>query len=481
PAGDPPADDELHPHRHRACPHAPGARPAVHAPQPGHRRDGAVPHAVRDGTHARTDPRRGLQAVHRAEDRIRGSRVDRQRAAARLHAAPDARVRPRDVRGDGRRRHGRGSRAGRRRPRRRGCPATRGRGSPDAHPHSRFRGERAEDRVPDRIPRLHSLPDDRPDRVERADVDGDDDALARAGIAALQADALRSGRWLEPSRRLDGHELLRTKHDAGVRGPGGPPGPRGAAGRGGAPAGCRAGRRPRGQRAPGDHPDQREHAVVPAQAAGARGDARHRRSVAAVDADRLHPRRLPVDPRGDRLMLSITDAQLFGWLSSFLLPFFRILGLFTTAPILSQRSVPLRVQIGLSALAAAIVAPSIEVGAGGFGGPNLVTLVAHEVLVGLTLGFVARVVFSAFELAGEAIGLQMGLSFAGFYDPQSGSGNPVSRFLNTTALTAFVVMNGPGMLLMAVAESFRVIPVDIAFGWLAGRSPLPLATQMFAL
>lgn len=180
-------------------------------------------------------------------------------------------------------------------------------------------------------------------------------------------------------------------------------------------------------------------------------------------------------------MLSITDAELFGWLSSFLLPFFRVLGLFTTAPVLSQQSVPLRIRIAVSALTAAIVAPSIEVGAGGFDGPNLVLLVAHEVLVGLTLGFIARVIFSAFELAGEAIGLQMGLSFAGFYDPQSGSGNPVSRFLNTTALTAFVVMNGPGMLLMAVAESFRVIPIDVAFGWLEGRSPIALGTQMFAL
>jgi len=180
-------------------------------------------------------------------------------------------------------------------------------------------------------------------------------------------------------------------------------------------------------------------------------------------------------------MLSISDAQLFGWLSSFLLPFFRVLGLFTTAPVLSQQSVPLRVRIALAGMTAAIVAPTIEVADGGLEGPNLLLLVTHEVLVGLTLGFIARVIFSAFEMAGESIGLQMGLSFAGFYDPQSGAGNPVSRLLSTIALTAFVVMNGPGMLLMAVAESFRVIPVDIGFGWLAGRSPLALGTQMFGL
>ena len=36
-------------------------------------------------------------------------------------------------------------------------------------------------------------------------------------------------------------------------------------------------------------------------------------------------------------MISITETQLLGWLATFLLPFFRILGIFTAAPILSAR------------------------------------------------------------------------------------------------------------------------------------------------
>ncbi len=47
-------------------------------------------------------------------------------------------------------------------------------------------------------------------------------------------------------------------------------------------------------------------------------------------------------------MIQVGEAQLLGWLSAFLLPFFRILGLFSSAPILSQRAVPLRVRIALS-------------------------------------------------------------------------------------------------------------------------------------
>ncbi len=50
-------------------------------------------------------------------------------------------------------------------------------------------------------------------------------------------------------------------------------------------------------------------------------------------------------------------------------------------------------------------------------------LVVQQVLIGLSLGFAVRVVFAAIELAGELIGLQMGLNFAGFFDPAT-AGRP---------------------------------------------------------
>src|SRR5690606_15082378 len=144
---------------------------------------------------------------------------------------------------------------------------------------------------PDRLPGVHSVPDDRPDRLERADVDGHDDAVARPRVAAVQADAVRSRRWLEPARRLDGIELLNAggTDDTGIRRPGGPPRPRGAADRRRAAAWRRAGRRPPRQRAAGHHPDQREHALVPSQAARAGRYPRARRTVADLDALGLTP------------------------------------------------------------------------------------------------------------------------------------------------------------------------------------------------
>jgi flagellar biosynthetic protein FliR len=50
--------------------------------------------------------------------------------------------------------------------------------------------------------------------------------------------------------------------------------------------------------------------------------------------------------------------------------------------------------------------------------------VVQQLVIGITLGFAVRVVFAAVEFAGEIIGLQMGLNFAGFFDPATGRRAP---------------------------------------------------------
>ena len=59
------------------------------------------------------------------------------------------------------------------------------------------------------------------------------------------------------------------------------------------------------------------------------------------------------------------------------------------------------------------------------GGPDAIRVVMHEVMVGLSIGFSVRVVFAAAEFAGELIGLQMGLNFAGFFVVMSASHNVI--------------------------------------------------------
>jgi flagellar biosynthetic protein FliR len=182
-------------------------------------------------------------------------------------------------------------------------------------------------------------------------------------------------------------------------------------------------------------------------------------------------------------MIAFTDAQLAGWLASFLLPLFRVLALMSAAPILSNRAFPVRARVALSAVVALVAAPfAVPVEPSALLGGSALLLVAREVLIGLTIGFVARLLFASFEVAGEAVGLQMGLSYAGFFDPQSGQANAVGRFVNTVALLAFVAVNGPLAVIASVVQSFQVFPAgDPSFAFLTSRSPVQLGAEVFAL
>lgn len=182
-------------------------------------------------------------------------------------------------------------------------------------------------------------------------------------------------------------------------------------------------------------------------------------------------------------MISFSDAQLQAWMAAFLLPFFRILALFSAAPVLSIRSVPTRLRVALSLLLAITLAPgnvpatSIDLlSIKGLG------FVVQEVMVGLAIGFAARLAFAAFDLAGELIGMQMGLSYAGFFDPQGGQGNAVGAFMNTTATLSFVALNGPLLLLGATVRSFGSLPIgDVPFAFAARFDPITLGAEVFAL
>lgn len=182
-------------------------------------------------------------------------------------------------------------------------------------------------------------------------------------------------------------------------------------------------------------------------------------------------------------MIVVGEAQLLAWLGGLLLPFFRLLGLFSSAPILSQRSVPVRVRVTVAIVVAALVAPLSSASPV----PDLASasgwlVIANETLIGLAIGFVARAVLAAVELAGEIIGLQMGLSFAGFFDPDSGQANAVSRLLNTLSLWAFVAIDGPVLLVATLVRSFEVIPPATSLAdWLGRLQPATLGAGLFEL
>lgn len=159
-------------------------------------------------------------------------------------------------------------------------------------------------------------------------------------------------------------------------------------------------------------------------------------------------------------MVTFSQQALEAWLAGFFLPFVRVLALFTAAPLFSHRSVPARARVAAAGMIALVVAPFAGVPAGvSLGTPAGLGLVAQQVAIGLALGFAARLVFAVFELAGELIGLQMGFSFAGFFDPNGGTESAVGSWLNTLAMMLFLALNAHLLVLDALVATFQSLPI----------------------
>jgi flagellar biosynthetic protein FliR len=170
-------------------------------------------------------------------------------------------------------------------------------------------------------------------------------------------------------------------------------------------------------------------------------------------------------------MLSVTSAQLNAWLGAFIWPFVRILALLATAPVLGQNAVPSRVKIGLAALLALLVAPTLgalpDVSVGSAAG---LWILAQQVLIGVAISFVMQVVFAALEGTGEYVGLQMGLSFANLITPGSdGSTLALANFYNIIGTLAFLAIDGHLQVLVALTNTFASLPISstplAAPGW----------------
>lgn len=173
-------------------------------------------------------------------------------------------------------------------------------------------------------------------------------------------------------------------------------------------------------------------------------------------------------------MISVTDTQINTWLATLLWPLARILGLIMAAPVLGHGSVPARIKIGLGVFITLVIAPALpplpEISVASPGGFLILIM---QVLIGVALGLVMRLAFSAVEMTGEIIGLQMGLGFASFFDPQSSSNiNTLSSFIGLLATLAFLAINGHLLLLGTLVDSFSVLPVS--------SQPLP-GQGMFAI
>ncbi len=151
--------------------------------------------------------------------------------------------------------------------------------------------------------------------------------------------------------------------------------------------------------------------------------------------------------------------HLYELLSHYIFVMVRIIALLTTAPVFNEKAFTKRVRVGLSVLVAVLIGgqvPDAQIGIYSWQGA---WVVAKQVLIGVSMGYTMQILFVSVRMAGEIIGMQMGLSFATFFDPSAGNQPVIARFLNLLAVLLFLVFNGHLWLIALLSESFHTVPV----------------------
>lgn len=153
-------------------------------------------------------------------------------------------------------------------------------------------------------------------------------------------------------------------------------------------------------------------------------------------------------------METLEQLQGFFWV------FVRVSILFFFLPLFGGTGMPSVWKIGLSALLALIVTPVVpppEVFPES--APDVVAGVLSEVVMGLCLGFGARIFISSVQLAGQFMGFQMGFSMARAIDPQDGAqSTSLSQFLYLLMILIFLATDGHHLFIAAIVRSFHLVP-----------------------
>ncbi len=143
-----------------------------------------------------------------------------------------------------------------------------------------------------------------------------------------------------------------------------------------------------------------------------------------------------------------------------LLVFARTGALVMVTPGFAEPGPPARVRLAFALVLALALAPiaGARTPAPPESALGLGLFVAGEVVVGLALGAMTRLLLSAMAVAGQIIATQAGMALAVSFDPSQGQQGAIyGAFLNLSAITLMFSVNLHHGLLQALAESYATL------------------------
>ncbi|CAB1128024.1 Flagellar biosynthesis protein FliR [Candidatus Hydrogenisulfobacillus filiaventi] len=174
-----------------------------------------------------------------------------------------------------------------------------------------------------------------------------------------------------------------------------------------------------------------------------------------------------------------------GYVSSFLLVFARLWGFLLVAPVSGSLLITQPVRVALAALLAFALLPAAA--------PHLVNPpwgllplgIGLQFALGVMLGLVLAVFWSAFAMAGQLVTYQLGIGLVTPARPSLlAAGSVLGEFQSLLALLVFVASGGLELGVVALARSFQALPLTAAgipahaVGFLEGLMTTALAMSL---
>lgn len=159
----------------------------------------------------------------------------------------------------------------------------------------------------------------------------------------------------------------------------------------------------------------------------------------------------------------------------------RLGGLVLIAPVFSTKNVSPTLRVAITVLLAVLLHPLAMSGLTAVPQITPETFIT-ELLIGFALGLGAALLVAAASVAGDTMGIQMGLSGAAILDPiNNTSESVIGTFCNLFAITLLLAVDGHLVMIDALARSLHVLPVGTSVHASAMFTMVADARVLFAL
>ena len=145
---------------------------------------------------------------------------------------------------------------------------------------------------------------------------------------------------------------------------------------------------------------------------------------------------------------------------TFLLVFIRISAMLVIFPIFSAPQIPTLLRLGFAGLMSFIIYRAVPMAPMSGGVYELGVAVLSQIVLGMVVGFVAALVFTGIQFAGEVLDLQIGFAVANVINPTTQQQiTIVGEFELALATLVFLITDAHHLLIQGIAGSFTLVPL----------------------